>query len=67
MDGVVCDLTEASCIGQLAEAALALWSAPPQVLVCNAGGPAPGGFDAVDDAVGGLLMQWVSLVVLSVV
>ncbi len=50
MDGVVCDLTEASCIGQLEEAALALWSAPPQVLVCNAGGPAPGGFEAVDDA-----------------
>ena len=50
IDGVVCDLTEASCIGQLAEAALALWSSPPQVLVCNAGGPAPGGFEAVDDA-----------------
>ena len=50
IDGVVCDLTEASCIGQLHEAALALWSAPPQVLVCNAGGPAPGGFETVDDA-----------------
>jgi 3-oxoacyl-[acyl-carrier protein] reductase len=50
IDGVVCDLTEASCVDQLHEAALALWSSPPQVLVCNAGGPAPGGFEAVDDA-----------------
>ena len=47
--GVVCDLTEAACIERLQEAALALWSAPPQVLVCNAGGPAPGGFETVDD------------------
>jgi 3-oxoacyl-[acyl-carrier protein] reductase len=50
IEGLVCDLTDSSCIDQLHEAAQTLWSAPPQVLVCNAGGPAPGGFEAVDDA-----------------
>lgn len=48
-EGLVCDLLDRSAPHRLEAAAGSLWSAPPQVLVCNAGGPAPGAFDAVDD------------------
>lgn len=50
VEGVVCDLTEASSLLLLDGAARAMWGAPPQVLVCNAGGPAPGHFASLDDA-----------------
>lgn len=49
VEGVVCNLVEASAPAALEQAASALWSAPPQVLVCNAGGPAPAAFDSLDD------------------
>lgn len=50
IEGLVCDLANDGAASLLDDAAQRLWSAPPQVLVCNAGGPAPGGFQAVDDA-----------------
>lgn len=44
-----CDVTDPASIGQWNEAVLARWGGLDG-LVVNAGGPPPGGFDALDDA-----------------
>ena len=50
IEGVVCDLVAADAESKLQAAVSATWNAPPQVLVCNAGGPSPSGFEGLDDA-----------------
>lgn len=50
IEGMVCDLVDDGAATRLDGAAQRLWSAPPQLLVCNAGGPAPGGIEGLDDA-----------------